>query len=176
MRIFKSNRKERTSAQTMVEFALVLPILLVIIYGLLEVGRLIFIYSTVVSASREAVRYGSATGLNVSGGVPRYNDCAGIRAAAQNVDFLNVFDDANFSITYDRGPGIPYVPPVDCPVGQATGGPTDVQVNDPTQPLSRIEVTVSATFTPFAAIVKLNQITIKSSNARTIIGSVQIKP
>jgi len=172
MRIFKSNRIGRSKAQTMVEFALVLPILLVIIYGLLEVGRLIFIYSTVVSASREAVRYGSATGLNIAGGVPRYNDCAGIRAAAQNVDFLKVFNAANISITYDTGPGTSNYST--CPVGQATGGPSDTQINTP--PPSRIKVEVEATFTPFAAIVKLNQITIKSSNARTIIGSVQIKP
>jgi len=176
MRIFESNRKERTRAQTMVEFALVLPILLLIIYGLLEVGRLIFIYSTVVSASREAVRYGSATGLNVAGGVLRYNDCTGMRAAAQNVDFLNAFADADILITYDRGPGIPYVPPVDCPVGQATGGPTDVQVNDPTQPLTRIKVQVSGAFAPLAAIVPLNPITITSSNARTVIGSVTLLP
>ena len=104
MRIFESNRKERKRAQTLVEFALVLPLLLVLIYGILEVGRLIFIYSILVSASREAVRYGSATGLNVGGGVPRYNDCAGMRAAAQNVDFLNAFADADILITYDRGP------------------------------------------------------------------------
>lgn len=166
------NRTGRTKAQTMVEFALILPILLMIIYGLLEVGRLIFIYSTVVSASREAARYGSATGLNVAGGVARYRDCAGIRAAAQNVDFLDVISDANISITYDKGPGTSNYST--CPVDQATGGPTDSQVNTP--PLSRIKVQVSATFTPLAAIVPLNPITIALSNARTIIGSVRINP
>jgi len=172
MRIFKSNRIGRSKAQTMVEFALVLPILLVIIYGLLEVGRLIFIYSCIVSASREAVRYGSATGLNVAGGVPRYTDCTGIRAAAQNVDFLNAFADANISITFDTGPGTSDYST--CPVGQATGGPSDIQINTP--PLTRIKVQVSGTFSPLAAIVKLNPITITSSNARTIIGSVQLSP
>jgi Flp pilus assembly protein TadG len=172
MRSFKSNRIGSRKAQTMVEFALVLPILLVIVYGVLEVGRLILTYSTVISASREAVRYGSATGLNVSGGVPRYNDCAGIRAAAQNVDFLNVFDDANISITYDKGPGTSNYST--CPVGQSTGGPSDTQINTP--PLSRIKVTVTFSFTPLAAIVPLNPITRSFSNARTIIGSVQILP
>ena len=172
MRIFESNRKERKRAQTLVEFALVLPLLLVLIYGILEVGRLIFIYSILVSASREAVRYGSATGLNVGGGVPRYNDCAGMRAAAQNVDFLNVFDDAAISITYDKGPGTSDYST--CPVGQATGGPTDTQINTP--PLTRIKVQVSGAFSPLAAIVPLNPITITSSNARTIIGSVQLTP
>lgn len=156
----------------MVEFALILPILLMLIYGLLEVGRLIFIYSTVVTANREAARYGSATGLNVTGGVARYRDCAGIRAAAQNVDFLDAFSDANIAITYDRGPGTADY--ATCPVGQTTGGPSDTQVNTP--PLTRIKVQVTATFTPLAAIVPLNPITITSPNARTIIGSVQLSP
>jgi Flp pilus assembly protein TadG len=47
----------------MVEFALALPLLLLLIFGILEVGRMVFTYSSVVNASREAVRYGSATGL-----------------------------------------------------------------------------------------------------------------
>ena len=54
------NKKER--AQGIVEFALVLPLLLVLMLGIIEVGRLLFIYSSVNSASREAARYGSAAG------------------------------------------------------------------------------------------------------------------
>jgi len=172
MRNNKPSWKRSDRAQSIVEFALVLPVLLLIIYGLLEVGRLIFIYSTVVTASREAVRYGSATGLNVTGGVPRYNDCAGIRAAAKNVDFLSAVDNASILISYDNGPGTSDYST--CPVGQSTGGPTDTQINTP--PMTRIKVQVSAIFTPLAAIVPLNPITITSSNARTIIGSVQILP
>ena len=61
------NGKER--AQGLVEFALVLPILLVLMMGLIEFGRLLFIYSAAATASREAVRYGSAAGEN-PGGTP----------------------------------------------------------------------------------------------------------
>ena len=52
----------KNKAQAMVEFAIVLPMLLLLLYGILEAGRLLFIYSTIVTASRQAVRYGSATG------------------------------------------------------------------------------------------------------------------
>jgi Flp pilus assembly protein TadG len=162
----------RSRGQTIVEFALILPVLLLILYGLLETGRLIFVYSIVVTASREAVRYGSATGLNVGGGVLRYNDCAGIRAAAQNVDFLDTFADANITITYDRGPSTADY--ATCPVGAATGGPTTTQIA--LTPLTRIKVQISGTFSPLTAIVPLNPLTITSSNARTIIGGVQIMP
>src|SRR5690349_23711823 len=103
MKLYKSARK-KTKAQAMVEFAIVLPLLLVLLYGILEAGRLLFIYSTIVTASRQAVRYGSATGQGLSTTLPRYQDCAGIRLAAQKVDFLNAFNDANIVIQHDTGP------------------------------------------------------------------------
>src|SRR5688572_12470070 len=94
---------KKSKAQAMVEFAIALPILLMLLYGILEAGRLLFIYSTVVTASRQAVRYGSTTGVG-TGGVLRYRDCAGIRAAAQRADFLNSFDDGDILIYHDDGP------------------------------------------------------------------------
>src|SRR5262245_31569386 len=97
MNLYKTSLK-KTKAQAMVEFAIVLPLLLLMLYGLLEAGRLLFIYSTIVTGSRQAVRYGSATGQGLSTTVPRYQDCAGIRLAAQKVDFLNSFDDGDIVI------------------------------------------------------------------------------
>src|SRR5450759_2670927 len=91
---FRMNPKSH--AQAMVEFALALPILLLIVYGTLEVGRLIFTYSTVVTSARQAARFGSANGL--ISGEPQYKDCAGINNAARNVDFLRVIN--NIQITY----------------------------------------------------------------------------
>jgi hypothetical protein len=112
MNVHKTNTK-KTKAQAMVEFALVLPILLLLLYGILEAGRLLFIYSTIVTASRQAVRYGSATGQGLdytaqggpdNTGIPRYQDCFGIRLAAQRVDFLNAIQDDDIIIQYDNGP------------------------------------------------------------------------
>ncbi|MGZ9165967.1 MAG: TadE family protein [Anaerolineales bacterium] len=95
---------QKNRAQAMVEFAIALPILLMLLYGILETSRLLFIYSTVVTASRQAVRYGSATGIGANG-VPRYQDCAGIRASANRADFLNAFEPDDIHIFYDQGPG-----------------------------------------------------------------------
>src|SRR5688572_17286906 len=94
---------QKNRAQAMVEFAIALPILLMLLYGILEAGRLLFIYSSIVTASRQAVRYGSATGIGPNG-VPRYQDCAGIRASANRADFLNAFQDEDIHIFYDEGP------------------------------------------------------------------------
>src|SRR6266542_950865 len=96
---------KKKPAQAMVEFAIALPILLLLLYGVLEAGRLLFLYSTVVTASRQAVRYGAATGEN-DAGTPRYNDCDGIRAAANSVGFLSGSDGfTTIKLYYDTGPG-----------------------------------------------------------------------
>ena len=79
MRKYLSEQKKE-NAQGLVEFALILPILLLVVVGVLEMGRLLFVYSSVTSASREGARYGSAVGQ--VNGVPRYQDCGGIRSAA----------------------------------------------------------------------------------------------
>ena len=46
----------------MVEFMLALPLLLVLIYGTIEVARLVFIFSSVANASRQAARFGAGAG------------------------------------------------------------------------------------------------------------------
>ena len=47
----------RQHGQALVEFALVLPILLVVLIGIMDFGRAFFVYSEVSNAAREAVRY-----------------------------------------------------------------------------------------------------------------------
>jgi Flp pilus assembly protein TadG len=42
--------------QTLVEFALILPIFVLVLVGLLDAGRAVYAFSTVQNASREAVR------------------------------------------------------------------------------------------------------------------------
>ncbi len=146
----------------MVEFALVLPILLLLLIGLIEVGRLLFIYASVVTAARQAARYGSATGNNGSG-TPYYNDCTGIRAAAKNMGFLNSFSDSDILISYDTGPGTPDISS-DCPV---------------TAPVSnsyRIKVTASTQYSPILTFIpQLKPFTITSSSARTLLVSISIQ-
>lgn len=90
----------RENAQTMVEFALVFPIVLLITYGIMEMGRMIFIYTALTSAAREGARYGVATGIGVNG-FEQYADCSGIRTAVRKAAFLmTIPNDANIEIKY----------------------------------------------------------------------------
>ncbi|MBI1800885.1 MAG: pilus assembly protein [Chloroflexi bacterium] len=57
----------REWGQTMVEFALLLPVLLLIVFGIFEFGRAFYAYSTVANAAREAARFGIVDPTNTSG-------------------------------------------------------------------------------------------------------------
>jgi large repetitive protein len=149
-------------SQAMVEFALIMPLLLLLVYGLLEVGILVFQYASVVTASRQAARYGAASGLVSS--ASQYRNCAGIVAAAQRVDFLNSIDDGNITISYysNNGALLETIQGDSCHTG-------------PTVPSGgEVEVTVTADFTPLSGLVPINPITLTSESSRTILGSVAV--
>jgi hypothetical protein len=170
---------QKNRAQAMVEFAIVLPILLLLLYGLLEAGRLLFIYSTIVTASRQAVRYGSATGLNSGGTTLRYQDCAGIRQAAQRVDYLDSFQDEDIVIQYDSGPTGP-APKTFCDGSPLP--PSDPEFS-PSSNNQRLIVTIQGDYLPIvpkivpflsrsSADTPADPITAES--ARTVLVSVSI--
>ena len=153
----------------MMEFALVLPTLLVLLYGLLETGRYLFIYASTITAARQAARYGSATGNNPDlVDTPYYNDCVGIDASARRVGFLNTFE--SVAISYDGG--------LDS-FGNAIAlspQPVDPQCANfiPTGNTNRIIVTVTAKIYPIVPILPLKEWTVTSTSERIILTSVDI--
>ena len=184
-KLFSRSRK-RTRAQGMVEFALALPILLVVVYGMLEAGRLLFIYSSVVSAARNAVRYASADGINPNNSKAYYQDCNGITAAANNLAFISPF--SNIYITYDAGLSYQYgapqpiLGPPPIPLGPtdpyaqcssiSSTAWSDIQTGD------RVNVEVQAQYSPIIAIGNLipsfQPLTITSQSSRTLLLSIAI--
>ncbi len=51
----RSDRPAR-NGQTLAEFALVLPVLLLLIFGIIEFGRIVYIYNTLSDAARQGAR------------------------------------------------------------------------------------------------------------------------
>jgi len=174
MKFLKFHPK-KSKAQAMVEFAIVLPILLLVVYGLIETGRLIFTIAFVNNATRQAARYGSTSGIGPNG-VARYLDCAGIRAEAERMDFLNSFDASlvsNFTVTYDSGPGTPIK-------GNCNGS---AYVGTPPQQNDRIIVTANSNFTgivprlvPFLSRTVVGGNPIVSESSRTLVLTILIEP
>jgi len=150
--------------QGLVEFALILPVFLLLVLGIVEFGRLMITYSSISTASRDAVRYAISVGDSPAG-IPHYQDCLGIRAAAENV---TLFADPTIVIAFDTdGPG--GAAPVEyCQVGKATD-PIDVALG------TRISVTVTDIYDPLLPLVQLPNIPLTSETARTVLRDVYVK-
>ncbi len=165
--LLRNHRK--STAQAMVEFSLALPILLLVMYGLIETGRLVFLYASVVTAARQAVRYGSATGLNPAG-TPYYNDCTGIRNAAKSLGFIQPFSDSNIQIHYDNGPDAAHSwTQATCPIIDTNNPPAHPANGD------RIYVRVSTQYAPIVPLVPFRPFTIASAGWRTLVVSIPVQ-
>lgn len=74
----ESSRATQRS-QSLVEFALVAPVLLLLVFGIIDLGRAVYAYATITGAANEAIRYASA------GQPPAFavTDDAGVLAVAK---------------------------------------------------------------------------------------------
>jgi Flp pilus assembly protein TadG len=52
-------RRDRSRGQALVEFAFTLPIFLLIIFGLIDLGRAVYVNNSLAEAARDGARYGS---------------------------------------------------------------------------------------------------------------------
>ena len=149
--------------QATVEFSLVAIILLLTCFGIVDFGRMAAIHSAVVTASREAARYGSAVGVDALSGEPQYVDCVGIRSAARRVvGGLVTIPDGDIAITYERdenNDGVFAATPVDC------GDEDDVVAFD------RVVVQVTVTYRPITPLLQsiVAPITVESIDRRTVV-------
>jgi len=153
------------NGQGLVEFALALPIFLLLIFGVMEIGRLVYFYSAIFTASREAARYASATGTSPTSGTTYYRDCAGIRARAESVGFGAGLTDADISISYDHGPDSNGV---STSLGNCGTYLADMQLGD------RVIVTVTKGFHFVVPVLNESTIPISSTTYRSVLTRLDI--
>ena len=157
----------------MLEFALTLILLLVVVLGLLEVGRLLFVYAAVVTSAREAARYASVAGRNDSGNL-YFQDCNGIRNAASRVTFFQNVQNSDILIYYNvngnnDGDGNPIFTQY-CTPGSSVDSSVTLDTND------RVRVDVGTTFNTIVEFLPLEDgIQIDSSASRSILGIIEIE-
>lgn len=88
----RGSRPSRSSGQSLVEFALVLPIFLLMIFGIIDLGRFVYMNSTVSQAAREATRVASVEASWISKSAANCNQPGGpvcpANLAAFRVDVL----------------------------------------------------------------------------------------
>ena len=167
-RISRKQNLFGSRAQAMVEFAIAAPILFALLIGIFEVGRMIFIYSAVTNASREAVRFGSALGYD-DDGFHKYRHCEGIRNMARRSAYFLNLQDSDIIVEYDHGPGTSSFVVCDA----ASGEDANVVVNTGADE-DRVLVTVTGQYSPFTRLVPFGSRPFVSKSARTILGYVSL--
>jgi hypothetical protein len=174
----------RPKGQAMAEFSLALPILMLVMVGLLEAGRAVFMYSSVVNASREAVRYATAFGVDENDKLHVQN-CAEIRNTARRVGFLLPLEDDDIVIEYQEfhdPDGTPNsgdeefisLTPATCD-GAGDGVDDGVDERVTLTCGDRVQVTVSADYDPILPLmIPLQAQSFSSTSARTFVGVVEL--
>jgi hypothetical protein len=176
----------RPKGQALAEFSLALPILMLVVVGLLEAGRAVFMYSSVVSTSREAARYATAFGVDEND-VLHVQNCAEIRNTARQVGFLLSLEDDDILIEYQEyvdPDGTPdtgdeaFIPlsPASCDGTASADGIADgVDERVELTCGDRVQVTVSADYNPIVPLlIPLQNQTFSSTSARTFLGVVEL--
>ncbi len=159
----KFHKKNPQNAQGMVEFALVLPVLLLLIFGIIAFGHMMFSYSFTIAASREAARWGAAVGVTENG-LPRFRDCDEMLETAVRVGAVAGVRPESVVIEYDHGPDS-LAPYAACPPG---GQGPDVNLSD------RVIVTIVVNYQPIVPLVNIQPFPIRAETARTIIRSLPV--
>ena len=105
----------REGGQSLAEFAMVLPVFLILVFGIIDFGMGLRAYITVAQATREGARYaavGNPAGTFTSGGS---GDCTGsmttstVGKVCSTMNGLNLTNVDSVSVTYPQGnePGKP---------------------------------------------------------------------
>src|SRR5579859_1546762 len=99
MKMIKRQRTRGRKAQGLLEFALIMPVLLLLLMGTIEFGWLIFNYTQVYNGLREGLRYGSVPSFSTT---PSYANCSGIRSAVEGTAPQLGISDSEIFINYDQ--------------------------------------------------------------------------
>ncbi len=164
----RGDRARSGGGQATAEFALVIGLVMFIMLGVVDLGRLVAMQSAIVTASREAARYGSAVGP-AAGSSPaefQYTYCTGIRnAARQIIGALVTVPDSAITISYDQGV-VGTTTTTSCPASGETPGPVPTEITK----FDRVVVQVTATYSPISAVrFAIPSITVTSLDRRTIV-------
>lgn len=87
------SRRKVHKGQGLAEFALILPILLILVLGIIDFGRVLTTYAVASNAVRDALRQAEILGFAAEFSsdpnlIPPYRDCARIRAIASRTFFV----------------------------------------------------------------------------------------
>ncbi|HET9261280.1 MAG TPA: TadE/TadG family type IV pilus assembly protein [Acidimicrobiia bacterium] len=163
--IWKIRRSDRGA--NLVEFALIAPLLFLLLFGVIEFARLIHGFTTVWTAAREGARYATTVGDTDSDNFPNYLDCQAMTDVAVAKVAGTSLDSGDITVRYLDTGGAEVA---DCdtnkPAPEPGGNDIDSGFN--------IEVTATASFDAVVPLLSvfLDGIDLSSTQTRTIFKGV----
>lgn len=104
--------------QSIVEFALVLPLILLLVFGFMDLGRAVYYYSAIGNAAREGARYASVRPLDLQSDADDQNEviaivknyAVSVGLESDKITFPSAPTDyVTVKVTYDFVPVTPFV-------------------------------------------------------------------
>jgi len=99
----RSAKRKKSIGQGLLEFALIQPILLMLIFGIMDFGWMIFNYSQLYHSLREGVRFASVPGVDAT---PQYKQCDAIRQRVIEMAGWAGLKPSDIVVIYDDGRSI----------------------------------------------------------------------
>jgi len=168
MRAARAGVKDRGAS--LVEFALVAPLLFLLLFGVIEFARVAHGFTTVWTAAREGARYATTVGDSDGINGPNYLDCDSIVEAALDKVVGMSLGASDVHITYSDLAGIPVA---DCDPDATLPFPAPEGTVDIDNGFS-ISVEVTGTFDAIVPITSafLDGIVLDSTQTRSIFKGV----
>ena len=109
-------RRRREEAQSLTEFALILPVFIILVFGIIDFGMGLRAYITVAQATREGARYGvvgNAAGSFSAGGSGECNGSTSTSIVGKVCSTMNGLDLTNIDTVTVECPDSATAPPCD---------------------------------------------------------------
>jgi len=168
--LFKKSGGAHDRGASLVEFALIAPLLFLLLFGVIEFARLGHGFTTVWTAAREGARYATTVGDSDSDGLPNYLDCASIIDAALGKVVGMSLATSDVAITFSDLAGAPVA---DCDPATPLPAPSPSGSADIDNGFG-IEVQVAATFNAIVPVLSsfLDGIDLTSAQNRSVFKGV----
>jgi Flp pilus assembly protein TadG len=167
-------RADRTDVRdrgaSLVEFALVAPLLFLLLFGVIEFARVAHGFTTVWTAAREGSRYATTVGDSDGDGLPNYLDCASITEAALGKVVAMSLEASDVDIVYGDLTGATVA---DCDPASPIPGPAPTGSVDIDNGFS-ITVEVAGTFDAIVPVISsfVDGIDLTSGQTRSIFKGI----
>lgn len=96
------SRLKRSDGSTLVEFSLTILVLLILVAGIIEMGRLVLAYTTVANSARAGARYAIVHGGDLTSGASSSTDNSAVKTVVKNFAGAGTIQlaDSNITVTY----------------------------------------------------------------------------